>query len=84
MQKTEIKRGRLSIEVLSTEHRQIKAYAALHGQTIREYVLNSIRERLRQEAEDKDLLDMTTHISPSLQEIWDNENDKKYDNRKKV
>ena len=84
MQKTEIKRDRLSIEVLPTEHRQIKAYAALHGQTIREYVLNSIRERLRQEAEDKDLLDMTTHISPSLQEIWDNENDKKYDKRKKV
>ena len=79
MQKTEIKRDRLSIEVLSTEHRQIKAYAALHGQTIREYVLNSIRERLRQEAEDKDLLDMTTHISPSLQEIWDNEKDAEYD-----
>ena len=32
-------RDRLSIDVLPEEHRQIKVYAALHGMTIREYVL---------------------------------------------
>ena len=79
MKKSENIRDRLSIEVLPNEHRQIKAYAALHGQTIREYVLESIRERLRHEAEDRDLLDMTTHISPALQEIWDNGKDAEYD-----
>ena len=79
MKKTESVRDRLSIEVLPSEHRQIKAYAALHGQTIRDYVMESVRERLRHEAEDKDLLDMTTHIGPALQELWDNAKDAEYD-----
>ena len=71
--------GRLSIDILAEEHKQIKIYATLHGQSIREFVLESVRERLRHEADDKDLLDMTTHISPVLQEIWDNEKDAEYD-----
>jgi len=71
--------GRLSIDILPGEHKQIKIYATLHGQSIREFVLESVRERLRHEAEDKDLLDMTTHISPVLQELWDNEKDAEYD-----
>ena len=79
MKKSENGRDRLSIEVLPKEHREIKAYAALHGQSIREYVLESIREKLRHEAEDKDLLDMTTHIGPALRELWDNEKDAEYD-----
>ena len=79
MRKSENVRDRLSIEVLPNEHRQIKAYAALHGQTIRDYVMESIRQRLRHEAEDKDLLNMTTHIGPALQEIWDNPKDAEYD-----
>ena len=79
MKKSENGRDRLSIEVLPKEHREIKAYAALHGQSIREYVLESIREKLRHEAEDKDLLDMTTHIGPVLRELWDNEKDAEYD-----
>ena len=79
MQKTEIKRDRLSIEVLPTEHRQIKAYAALHGQTIREYVLNSIRERLRREVEDKEIASLTSNFGEVFREIWDNEKDAEYD-----
>ena len=79
MKKTDNGRDRLSIEVLPSEHRQIKAYAALHGQTIRDYVMESIRGRLRHEAEDKDLLNMTTHIGPALQELWDNPKDAEYD-----
>ncbi len=72
-------RDRLSIEVLPKEHRQIKVFAALHGQTIREYVLESIRQRLHNEIEDKELSDMTTHIGPVLQELWDNAKDAEYD-----
>lgn len=47
--------GRLSIDILPDEHKQIKIYATLHGQSIREFVLESIRKRLRREAEDKHL-----------------------------
>ena len=70
---------RLSIDILPEEHKQIKIYAAIHDQSIREFVLESIRERLRHEAEAKNLSDMTTHISPALQEIWDNAKDAEYD-----
>jgi hypothetical protein len=31
--------GRLSIEVTSEQHQRLKAIAALHGQTIKDYVL---------------------------------------------
>ena len=54
MTKAEMTRERLSIDV-PEEHKRIKAYAALHGETIREYVVESVRERLRQEAEERGL-----------------------------
>jgi uncharacterized protein (DUF1778 family) len=72
-------RERLSIDVLPEEHRKIKAYAALHGLTIREYVLESVREQLHQEKEERELLEMTTSIGPVLKELWDNEKDAAYD-----
>ena len=54
MTKINGERERLSIDVLAQEHRQIKTYAAIHGETIREYVLKSVHERLRREAEEKE------------------------------
>ena len=74
-------RDRLSIDVLPEEHRQIKVYATLHGQTMREYVLESIRERLRREKENKDLKDLTRHLDqdPALKKLWDNKKDAGYD-----
>ncbi len=74
-------RARLSIDMLPEEHRQIKAYAALHGKTMREYVVESVRERLRQEAEERELSALTMHLDqdPVLKELWDNEKDAAYD-----
>ncbi|MFH1282196.1 MAG: hypothetical protein ABII27_00850 [bacterium] len=72
-------RDRLSIDVNPQEHRKIKAYAALHGQSIREYVIDSIRERLRQEEESKQLSALTEQPTSVLQELWDNEKDSAYD-----
>ena len=74
-------RDRLSIDVLPDEHRQIKAYAALHGETIREYVLECIRERLYRENEKKELQALTMHLDqdPVLRELWDNRKDAAYD-----
>ena len=79
MKKTENARDRLSIEVLPDEHRQIKVYAAFHGQTIREYVLESIRERLRRETENKDLKSMTAYFGSAFTDVWDNKQDARYD-----
>ena len=73
------RKGRLSIDVLPEERRKIKAYAALHGETIREYVLTSVRERLKEETEQADLLAMTLHPSKALKELWDNDKDVAYD-----
>ena len=74
-------RDRLSIDVLPEEHRQIKAYAAFHGETIREYVLKCIRERLHRENENRELRALTMHLDQDsvLRELWDNKKDAAYD-----
>lgn len=41
--------SRLSIEVNPQLHRQIKMYSALHQQTIRDYVLSSVLEKIQSE-----------------------------------
>lgn len=81
MVKTNVKRNRLSIDILPEEHRQIKAYAAFHGETIREYVLESVRKRLRREKEKRELSALAMHLDqdPILKELWDNEKDAAYD-----
>ncbi len=81
MAKAEMTRERLSIDVLPEEHKRIKAYAALHGETIREYVVESVLERLRQEAEEREssALTMKLNQDPVLKELWDNEKDAAYD-----
>ena len=79
MSKTEAKRKRLSIDVLPEEQRMIKAFAALHGQSIREYVLETIQAKLREEQENSDILTMTTQINSLLKEVWDNDKDAIYD-----
>lgn len=74
MAKATMARERLSIDVFPEEHRRIKAFAALHGETIREYVVESVRERLRQEVEERELSALTINLNqdPVLKELWDN------------
>lgn len=71
--------NRLSIDMLPEEHKKIKAYAALHEKSMREYVLETLRERIKQEGEEGQLLAMTIEPSPVLKELWDNEKDAAYD-----
>ena len=80
MEQSHLAKERLNIGILPEEHKQIKIYAALHGKTITEYVLEILRERLRQEAEERHLSAMTNFASPGLKELWDNEKDSAYDN----
>ncbi len=81
MAKAEMARERLSIDVFPEEHKRIKVFAALHGQTIREYVVESVRERLRHEAEDRELSALTMNLNQDsiLKKLWDNEKDAAYD-----
>ena len=72
---------RLTIDVLPDEHKKIKLYATIHGKTIRDFVLETIRDRLKEENENKELLALTTNLSQDsvLKELWDNEIDAGYD-----
>ncbi len=81
MAKAEMARERLSIDVFPEEHKRIKVYAALHGQTIREYVVESVRERLRHEAEAGELSALTMNLNQDsiLKKLWDSEKDAAYD-----
>ena len=81
MAKAGMARERLSIDVFPEEHRQIKTYAAIHGETIREYVLESVRERLRHETERRELSALTINLDqdPLLRKLWENKKDAAYD-----
>ena len=68
-------RNRLGIDIDPEEHQKIKVFVVLQGKTIREYVLESIRERLDRESEEKQLLAMTTQINPVLKEVCNNKKD---------
>lgn len=77
---TRTKRIRLSIDVDPEEHRKIKISAIAHNETIREYVVRAVKERLRSDLEYDNLLSMTAQVDPVLAELWDNEKDAVYDN----
>ena len=74
-------RERLSIDVLPEEHRQIKAYAALYGKTMREYVLECVQKKLLEETEQKELSNISAYPDkdPILNSVWENKKDAEYD-----
>lgn len=76
---TRTKRLRLSIDVDPKEHRKIKISAVAHNETIREYVVRAVRERLSSDLEYDNLLSMTAQDDPVLAELWNNEKDSVYD-----
>ena len=81
MAKTDAVRERVSIDVRPEEHRQIKLCATLSGQTIREFVLESVRARMHREQELREVSALTKHLDadPVLKAIWENERDSTYD-----
>jgi len=80
MKEASKERNRLSIDVSPELHRRIKILATTHDKTIREYVLETLEERLRQEEEARQLVAMTANVGPVFEELWDNEKDAYYDN----
>ena len=72
-------RERLSIDVAPEMRRRVKAVAALSGKTIKDFVIESIREKIARETENHTLEAMMNHPSSALEELWSNDQDSIYD-----
>lgn len=75
------KRPRISIDVIPEVRRRLRLAAAKRDLTIRQYVLEAIEERLREDLGDESegVLTLTAKADPVLAELWDNPKDSAYD-----
>ncbi|MBI4591670.1 MAG: hypothetical protein HY725_22820 [Candidatus Rokubacteria bacterium] len=75
------KRPRISIDVVPEVRRRLRLAAAKRDLTIRQYVLEAIEERLREDLGDESegVLALTAQADPVLAELWDNPKDATYD-----
>ncbi len=75
------KRPRISVDVRPEVRRRLRLAAAMRDLTIRQYVLEAIEERLREDLGDEgeELMVLTAKADPVLAELWDNPTDSEYD-----
>ncbi len=75
------KRPRISVDVVPEVRRRLRLAAAKRDLTIRQYVLEAIEERLREDLGDdgEGVLTLTAKADPVLAELWDNRRDAEYD-----
>ena len=75
------KRPRISVDVLPEVRRRLRLAAAKQDVTVRQYVLEAIEERLREDLGDdsEGMLALTAKADPVLAELWDNPRDAEYD-----
>jgi uncharacterized protein (DUF1778 family) len=75
------KRPRISIDVQPEVRRRLRLAAAKRDLTLRQYVLEAIEFRLREDLGDdgEDALALTAKADPVLAELWDNPKDAAYD-----
>ena len=74
------KRPRISIDVPPLVRRRLRLAAARRDLTVRQYLLEAIEERLREDLGDADgTLALTAKTDPVLAELWDNSRDAQYD-----
>jgi len=75
------KRPRVSIDVRPEVRRRLRLAAAKRDLTVRQYVLEAVEERLREDLGDEGegLLTLTAKADPVLAELWDNPKDAAYD-----
>lgn len=81
MRSAEARLDRLSIDVRPDVHKRIKMFAAFHSETIRQCVIKSIKDRMEQESEERELeaLSVGLNKDPVLCELWENKKDAAYD-----
>jgi uncharacterized protein (DUF1778 family) len=75
------KRPRISIDVLPDVRRRIRLAAAKRDLTVRQYVLEAIEERLREDlgGESDEMLALNARADVVLAHLWDNPRDSAYD-----
>ena len=75
------RRPRISIDVYPELRRRLRLAAAKHDLTVRQYVLDTIEERLRQDIgnDAEQVTALSASTDPVLGELWDNERDAAYD-----
>jgi len=75
------KRPRISIDVQPEIRRRLRLASAKRDLTIRQYVLEAIEDRLREDLGDgaEGMLALTATADPVLAEVWDNPRDAEYD-----
>ena len=80
---TTTKRTRLTIDLGADIKRRLRLIAAHRDVSIRQYVLDTIEERLARDwvelVEQEGLLALNARSDPVLAELWDNEKDAAYD-----
>ena len=75
-----MKRPRISVDVLPHVRRRLRLAAARRDVTVRQYVLDAIEERLREDLGDDDAetLALIRKTDPVLADLWDNVKDAAY------
>jgi hypothetical protein len=74
------KRPRISVDVPPVVRRRLRLAAARRDLTVRQYLLETIEERLREDLDDTEgTLALTSKTDPVLAELWDNRKDAQYD-----
>ncbi len=75
-----VKRPRISIDVEPELRRRIRLGAAKHDLSVRQYLLEAIEARLREDlGEHEEAALLTAATDPVLAELWDNPQDAAYD-----
>ena len=75
-----IVRPRVSVDVTPELRRRLRLAAARRDQSVAQYVLDCLQERLREDlGEDDGVLALTAAADPVLAELWDNPKDAAYD-----
>lgn len=72
--------SRVSVEMDPPLHRLLEAAAAARDQSIAQYIIEAVKERLSQDNDDQRKANALTAASdPVLAELWDNPRDAEYD-----
>jgi len=75
------KRPRISVDVMPEVRRRLRLAAAKRDLTVRQYLLDAIEARLREDLGDEDegMSALPGKADPVLAELWDNRRDSVYD-----
>ena len=81
LMKREAKRPRISLDVAPIVRRRIRLAAAKREVSVRQYLLDAVRDRLHEDLGDdgEELVALNTAVDPVLASLWDNDKDAAYD-----